>query len=280
MRQCLYKYSFTLSKENPHNIRDIVALIFSLCLVGVILWVMPWLGYQVVECNYARNTSMDCICELNYSYTNCFLPGLLLVITCVLALFLLLLIIHIYHKFHIHTLPIWRDNIKNSIKPISYIIAVRGHGESQYLINTIPPTIYNKKWTQLQFMISDDNPDSLISPEQKRSIKVMSIAIFFTIVLFLLSPFFGTLIRRKYCSGDDTIHWICDPDKEFCNITASNSSYIFACFPLGFGFEWIIIIVLFISMLFIGSIGACYRRTMDSVRDLPEIVALQGNNNI
>lgn len=282
MRQCLLKYYFTLSSQNPHNIRDIVAILFSLCLIGLALWSIPWIGYQVIECDYSKNNSMDCKCQLEYTYMNCFLPGLLVLLAVVLFIILLLMICYLSHRFYTIQLPIWRDNIERSIKPISFIIAARDHGggESQHLINSIPPRIYNRKWTQLKFMISDDNPDSLISRDQKIFLLILSIILSAIGIIALLSPYFGTLLIRKYCSGNEgqNIAYNCKYVSTRCvnQTITSDNGYIGECFEIGLFLQLTIIFVSCITVLIIMLIGGVYTRIKTSVLDLPEIIALQG----
>jgi len=65
-----------------------------------------------------------------------------------------------------------------------------------------------------------------------------------------------------------------------CNTTKNDSLYIIGCFPLGVGVEVVMIGLAALLVLIIMVIGDAHRRIKASVRDLPEIVALQGNSNI
>lgn len=281
MRQCLIQYSFILSKQNPYNIRDIVGILCLFIILGVVLWTAPWIGYHAIECNYERNTSMDCMCRLHYSYTNCFVPGVLVMLLIFLTIVFILLVIYVGRRFYRETLPIWRDHIEASIKPISFIIAARGQGESQHLINAIPPPIYNQKWTQLKFMVSDDNPDSLISRQQKDALFFTVIVLLIAIILVMVAPFIASFFIETSCTTYDD-SWVCVRTHDICrntNITTTRNRYYNSdCLLTGVLLECAIAIGgIGIAMIILGIINS-YNRCRDSVRDLPEIIALQGNS--
>ncbi len=255
MRTCIHKLYFTVSTRNPHNIRSGVTILFFLCLVGVLLWVAPYIGYQITECDYTQNTSTDCRCQLNYNYGNCAMSGLMLILLCILTIILIVLIVHIGRRFYTVTLPVWREAIERSIKPISFIIATRNgnEGESQHLINSSysPPLIYNKKWTQLKFMISDDNPDSLISPEQKWVLKITAGTLFIIFCSSLSAPFLGAGWARRYCINY-TLSPLCPYFPE-CTESATRSLYTIQCIWNGLLIEWVpILMVCCILLLFWG----------------------------